>query len=113
MMVLGKCITTMVAYFKHNPDAGLPKVPGLDKGPWADAYSEVSMCITMFYVWLLGTLVLPNDLGQRLHLHVLIGPMMNVLINHPWLTSRSAEIFEHGFYLEAGGTNMPYAIMEA
>jgi len=31
----------------------------------------------------MGTLVLPEEVGQRLHLHVLAGPMMYELVHSP------------------------------
>ena len=141
LVVLGKCISSLVSYFKHNADKGPPRVAGITTGCWADAYStlhaadatalshclntichtcvpgdhmplqkcvdtgEVSACVTAFYVWVFSTLVFPFELGHKLHLHVLMGPMLNVLATHPWLSSRTAEVFEHGFYLEAGGTH--------
>ena len=104
--VLGRCISQLVRYMKHNPDNGRPLTAVEPNGPLAAAYSQLSACWTGFCTWLLGTLVLPDELGHRLHLHVLAGPMMNALVHSPWLSSRSAEIFEHGFYKDCPATHV-------
>ena len=90
---------------KHDPDHG-PAAPSVvSTGELAGAYAQLSACISAFTIWVMGTLVLPEEVGQRLHLHVLAGPMMYELVHSPWTSSRSAEIFENTFYKDRGAVH--------
>lgn len=71
VVVLGRSITQLVHYMKHNPDVGPPTTMEVPAGPLAAVYAQLSACYLAAAVWFMATLELPAELGRKLHVHAL------------------------------------------
>ena len=71
VVVLGRSITQLLHYLRHDPDVGPPVTEEVPTGPKAAAYAQVSACCLAAAIWFIATTVLPDDMGRSLHLHAL------------------------------------------